>query len=196
MSYDASVKKFSTEFGDDIILKFIVPDAKIAGSTVEFNIGRMETIRYEDSEELKEARGIGSKFRIDSRTTRFRGILRCTLKPTAINMGIIQYALGAFVSSGEEITPENSSLIIDGLFSGDDTIPFILSDTKYFVPYSFKIQIRNVRTGYMDELYNVKFTRRVKEVREGEFTIMELEGEYDYSLMSSDIVNNETYTGT
>lgn len=194
----ANSNYYSTEFGDDIIIKFSIPDAQSNGQIIEYTLGRIENIRYEDTEEARFARGVGSKFAIDSRTTRFLGNLRCNFKPTALNMGILQYALGALIETGKNIddSPATNLMLMNQIFAGVKSPPLVLEDGNYIAPFRFSISIRNIRTGFQDELYNVLFTRRGKEVREGDFSLIELEGHYTFSLLSSTEVNSTTYSSS
>ena len=113
---------YNTEFGDDILLKIVIEDGGPDGAEIEYKIGRMESIRYEDSEELREVRVIGSKFRKDARTTNFRGIFRARMRPSAVNSRLLQFALGARVAQGDDLGNANA-LLADGIWDGDVTPP-------------------------------------------------------------------------
>jgi hypothetical protein len=186
----SDVNYYNTEFGDDILLKIIIEDEADA-SKKTFVIGRMESIRYEDTEELKEVRAIGTKYRVDARTTNFRGIFRCRMRPSAVNTRLLQYALGARVAESDNISLGNT-LLADAIYDGDVTPPIMMpsDDLRYVVPYTIRVEIRNVRTGFQDELDDLVFTRRSKDVTQGDFTVMELEGEYGYSKLASSLKNS------
>ena len=179
---------YSTEFGDDILLKIIVEDGESDGSEKVFTIGRMESVRYEDTEELREVRALGTKFRVDARTTNFRGVFRARMRPSSVNTRLLQFALGARVAEGDDLGNANA-LLADDVWEGNVTPPIMIPETdqKYVVPYTFRVEVRNVRTGFQDELLDLIFLRRSKDLSQGDFTVMELEGEYGYSRLSSSL---------
>jgi len=188
----ANSGKFNTEFGDDIIIKVSIPDASEGdNANVEYVVGRMDTLRFEETEEYREVRGIGSKFRVEGRTTRFRGTVRCSFKPTQINMAIFQYTLGAKVPQGQEINDQVTSLLMSKIYSdGIDTYKSTNDSRNFYVaPYDFTIEAFNIRKNVKSIFYGVKFTRRSKSINEGDYSVIELEGEYDYAIHSSDIFN-------
>ena len=176
----------NTEFGDDIILTVTVQDADNIGDTLNtYILGRLDSIRYEDNEDLREVRGVGSKFRLDARTTNFRGVFRCRFKSSAINMRLLQLALGALMREGSltvnDLLAENLQTRVPSMLgTGDTAIPY-----RYVAPFKFDIKVLNMRTNTSDTLKNCVFTRRSKDVSQGDFTIVEMEGEYSHSELSS-----------
>jgi len=190
----SNLNYYNTEFGDDIILKMLVVGGdNLTNDLVEYTLGRLDSIRYEDSEELREVRAIGTKFRVDARTTNYRGVFRCRFRATAINMRLIQQALGARMNEG---TSDVNSLLSDAISAGTVTPPEMHGagtaddPSKYVAPLRFTIQIRNLRTGFEDTLHDCIFTRRSKDIGQGDFTIIEMEGEFGYSNPSSSITSH------
>jgi len=142
-------------------------------------IGRIQSIRWDETNELSKIHGYGTNHPYEMRPANYGGVFRTRIYH--INYEVFKYALGVIIDE----TTSNPSLLHQ-LMSTASPTDLLLKETflngQHYVPYTFTIEVINLRKNTKHVLHNVVFTRRVFDGTQGDFQSAEFEGEFTYCL--------------
>jgi len=164
-----------TQISDQSLPAFVDSSGQQTNSQV---IGRIDYIRWEDRNDMSILHGYGTNVPIEQRQANFLGTFRVRIKH--INYELFKYALGVIVNEADGET----ELFHDAI-EGVDPATFLWNDNtsegKHMVPYTFQIEVINLRKNKKHVLYNVAFFRRAFDGAQGNFQNAEIEGNYRYA---------------
>jgi len=181
--------EYKSDHSTDIVLKIsgetqvgdlALPAFKdsLGGETNSQVIGRIDYIRWEDRNDMSILHGYGTNIPIEQRPSNFLGTFRVRIKH--INYELFKYALGVIVNEADGTT----SLFHDSI-EGIDPATFLwnenTSEGKHFLPYTFQIEVINLRKNKKHVLYDITFYRRAFDGNQGDFQNAELEGNFRYA---------------
>jgi len=163
-----------TQVGDVQLPSFVDGDG---GSTNSQVIGRIDYIRWEDRNDMSIIHGYGTNLPIEQRQSNWLGTFRTRIKH--INYELFKFALGVIIDE----KAETSQLFHDAMATITPST-FLwnanTSEGKHFLPYTFEVEVINLRKNEKHVLYDVSFYRRAFDGNQGDFQNTELEGNYMY----------------
>lgn len=165
-----------TQVGDQVLPPFLDAAGNETNSQI---IGRIDYIRWEDRNDVSILHGYGTNVMIEPpRPSNLTGTFRTRIKQ--INYELYKYALGVIIDEAGGTAETFHDAIADA-----DPATFLwyenTSEGKHYLPYTFQIEVINLRKNEKHVLYNVTFFRRAFDGAQGDYQNTELEGNHRFA---------------